>query len=187
MSQTLLCDSGQSLLTIIDIQPRLASAMPEASHRRVIDNSRRLLAAATLLEVPQLISEQYPKGLGHTEAELLDGLSGERQILDKSCFSCEASETIRSAVIDSGRRQLILAGMEAHICVLQTALAFTRAGLQVFVVEDAICSRVESNHANAAARMREAGVVITNTESVLFEWLRDARHEQFKAISALVK
>jgi nicotinamidase-related amidase len=77
--------------------------------------------------------------------------------------------------------------MEAHVCVLQSALELRAAGREVFVVEDACCSRRRENHANAIKRMRSAGVVVTNTESVVFEWLRDARHEKFKAISALLR
>jgi isochorismate hydrolase len=85
------------------------------------------------------------------------------------------------------RPQAVLAGMEAHVCVLQTALEMAAAGREVFVVADAVCSRTEANHANALARLRAAGVVVTNMESVLFEWLRDASHEQFRGISKLIR
>jgi nicotinamidase-related amidase len=87
----------------------------------------------------------------------------------------------------TGRRQVVLAGMEAHVCVLQSALDLRTAGREVFVVEDACCSRSPRNRENAMHRLRAAGVVVTNTESVVFEWLRDARHEQFKALSALLR
>ena len=87
----------------------------------------------------------------------------------------------------SRRKQIILAGMEAHVCVLQTALELHATGLQIFVVEDAVCSRRMKNKINALARLRQAGVIVTNTESVLFEWLRDAGHEHFKTISALIR
>jgi len=86
----------------------------------------------------------------------------------------------------SHRRQVILTGMEAHICVLQTALALLAQGFQVFVVEDAVCSRSQQNQDNAMQRLRQAGVIITNAESVLFEWLADAKHPQFKALSQLI-
>ena len=92
-----------------------------------------------------------------------------------------------AALQHSRRNQIILAGMEAHVCVLQTALDLHATGMQVFVVEDAVCSRRMRNKTNALARLRQAGVIVTNAESLLFEWLRDARHEHFKKISELIR
>ena len=83
--------------------------------------------------------------------------------------------------------QVIVTGIEAHVCVLQTALELHSQGKTVFVVEDAVCSRDEANRQNGLARLRQAGVIVTNTESVLFEWLRDARHEKFKEVTSLIK
>ncbi|MFW5427315.1 MAG: isochorismatase family protein, partial [Methylophagaceae bacterium] len=91
-----------------------------------------------------------------------------------------------SSLRASHRRQVILTGMEAHICVLQTALALLAQGFEVFVVEDAICSRTQQNQDNALQRLRQAGVIITNTESVLFEWLSDAKHPKFRTLSKLI-
>jgi nicotinamidase-related amidase len=85
------------------------------------------------------------------------------------------------------RPQVVLAGMETHVCILQTALELAAFGREVFVVEDAVCSRTEANRANAFERMRAAGVVLTNMESVLFEWLRDSTHEQFRTISKMIR
>lgn len=88
---------------------------------------------------------------------------------------------------ESGRAQVILAGMETHVCILQTALELKRTGREVFVIEDAVCSRAEGHHQNALARLRHNGVTVTNTESVLFEWLGDAAHKEFKNISRLIR
>lgn len=92
-----------------------------------------------------------------------------------------------NALNTSGRTQVILAGMETHVCILQTALELKRADREVFVIEDAVCSRTEEHHQNALARLRHSDVVVTNTESVLFEWLRDASHAEFKNISRLIR
>jgi len=187
MLSTLLCDRDNSLLTIIDVQPRLAAAMHPGDRERVLRNAGVLAEAATILGVPQLHTEQYPKGLGNTETELASRFPPGAHVVDKTCFSCRASEPYREAAQHLHRQQLVLAGMESHVCVLQTALEMHHDGYQVFVAEDAVCSREPGNHANALARLRQAGVIVSNTESILFEWLRDARHAHFKAISALIK
>jgi hypothetical protein len=153
----------------------------------MVRNTRVLIQAAACLGLPVLATEQYPKGLGPTVARLAEVLPSGAPCLEKTCFSCAGAEAFLAALAASGRSQVILTGMEAHVCVLQSALELREDGREVFVVEDACCSRTEKNHANAIGRLRAAGVVVTNTESVLFEWLRDARHEHFKAISTLLQ
>lgn len=182
-----LCDAAQSQLVVVDIQQRLAGAMAEAQREQVIRNSGVLLQAAHLLGVPLIVSEQYPKGLGPTEAVLAEDFSADTTVVEKTCFACTANEEFRTVLNKNDRKQVVLTGMESHVCVLQTAMELHAAGYTVFVVEDAICSRREANHRNALERMRAAGVVVSNTESVLFEWLRDARHEHFKQLSSLIK
>jgi nicotinamidase-related amidase len=136
--------------------------------------------------VPAIATEQYPRGLGPTDPAVAAALPEGTPLLDKTCFACGGDEAFRLALAAAERRQVVLAGMEAHVCVLQTALLL-HGDYQVFVVEDAVCSRNPDHHRNAMERLRQAGVTVTNTESVLFEWLRDAAHAQFKAVSALVK
>lgn len=183
-----LCRRENSALLAIDMQTRLAAAMPEASRIQVLHNSGILIEAAVQLAIPILQTEQYPRGLGPTEPALLERLQGHARPLIKTSFSCCDAAGFDAAVCaDASRTQWILCGMEAHVCVLQTALELRARGLEVFVVEDAICSRNPAYHANALARLRQAGVVISNTESVLFEWLRDASHPQFKTLSALIR
>ncbi|MDP1707770.1 MAG: hydrolase [Gammaproteobacteria bacterium] len=183
----MLCRASDSLLVLVDAQTRLSAAMPDAARERLLRNSGTLLQAATLLNIPLLVTEQYPKGLGNTEAGLAALLPAQTIPIEKTCFSCCAAAGFMDALNASGRAQVILAGMETHVCILQTALELKRAGREIFVIEDAVCSRAEGHHQNALARLRHSDVVVTNTESVLFEWLRDAAHAEFKNISHLVR
>jgi nicotinamidase-related amidase len=185
--EQLLCDATSSQLVVIDIQDRLAAVMSDSDRGRVIRNTVVLLQAADLLPVATVVSEQYPRGLGSTSAVVAERIPADSPVVEKTCFACSANEGFSTILKHSERKQVILTGMETHVCVLQTAMELLAQEYQVFVVEDAVCSRSEINHRNALERMRAAGVVVTNTESVLFEWLRDARHEHFKAISALIK
>ncbi len=145
------------------------------------------MEAATRLSIPVLVTEQYPKGLGPTAGQVVEMLPGSTPRFEKTSFSCAGTEPFATMLEASGRTQVILAGMEAHVCVLQSTLELRAVRQGVFVVEDACCSRNQEHHANAMHRLRAAGVVVTNTESVVFEWLRDARHEHFKAVSALLR
>ena len=171
-----------SQLVVIDVQEKLAAAMPADALQALVKNCGILLQAASLLEIPVLHTEQYPRGLGHT----LSALAVPGTAIEKTTFSC-CAEPKFCRQLTGDRPQVILAGMEAHICVLQTALALQADGRQVFVVEDAVLSRNAGNKANALSRLRHAGVVVTNTESVVFEWLGKAEGEAFKQISRLVR
>lgn len=182
-----LCRREDSALLIVDAQTRLAAAMPETERAHLLRNTGVLIEAAKTLAIPVLQTEQYPRGLGPTEPELAERLRGIAQPLEKTAFSCCGADGFDAAACADGRTQWIVCGMETHVCVLQTALELHARGLQVFVVEDAVCSRTAANTANALARLRQAGVIVSNTESVLFEWLRDAGHPQFKALSALIR
>ena len=182
-----LCSAAECQLVVVDIQARLASAMAPADRQRVIKQSGILLCAAELLAVPVVATEQYPRGLGPTEEGVKGALPRGAPILEKTCFACGGAPGFSDTLSANARPQVVLAGMETHICVTQTALDLLRRGYRVFVAADACCARNAENHRNALARLREAGVVVSNTESVVFEWLRDAAHEHFKAISALLK
>jgi len=184
-SALITADSQDSFLLLIDIQQRLLQAMPEGVQESLIKQVGVLLQASNALEIPVAITEQYPKGLGPTEASLLN-LSPSTTPIEKTCFSCVDSDEFMSTLRSSHRRSVILMGMETHICVLQTALALQGQGYQVFVVEDGVCSRTIQNQNNALQRLRQAGVIITNTESVLFEWLADAKHTEFRTLSKLI-
>ena len=181
------CRARHSVLLVVDVQERLAATVPETQRAAVAEGSRRLVQAAALLDVPVVVSEQYPKGLGPTLPALAAALPPGATPFAKTRFSCAgAGSPLDSGLLDT-RPQVVLAGMETHVCILQTALDLLERGRQVFVVEDAVCSRRPQHKANALARLRQAGAVVSNLESVLFEWLEDAAHPRFKEIAALVR
>jgi nicotinamidase-related amidase len=191
--RNLIAKAGLSQLIIIDMQTRLVTAMSQEALQVAIKNTTILAQAAEFLAVPSIITEQYPAGLGHTIPELLALLPSTKAV-EKNSFSCMAEPRF-SRQLTRDRSQVVLAGMEAHICVLQTALDLIARDAsgedmqakQVFVAEDAIISRNPANKANAIARMREAGCIISNTESIVFEWLGKAEGDVFKAMSKLIR
>ena len=174
-----------SQLVLLDMQVKLASAMPVDAMADVVKNCGILLQAAKILDVSLIVTEQYPQGLGHTLPELTALLPACNPV-EKIAFSC-VNEPKFNRQLTRDHAQVVLSGMEAHICILQTALDLLAAGKQVFIAEDAVISRSYANKANAIARMRDAGCVISNTESIVFEWLGMAGSDAFKAISKLVR
>ena len=182
-----LCHAQHSLLLIIDIQERLASAMPDKVIAKVIKNNSILIEAANELGIPVIHSEQYPTGLGHTVPSLSEKMTNPDNLITKTSFACSSSDGFNELVAQQKRQQIIIAGIESHVCVLQSALHLQRLGYAVYVVEDAVCSRKNFNHMNAIERLRRSDVVVSNVESVLFEWLEDASHPKFKLLSSLIK
>ena len=174
------------MVLLIDVQQRLIAAMAKEVREQVLRNSKIMLSAATALAVPVVVTEQYPKGLGHTLDELAVLLTDNSAVIEKTAFSVTKVEAVMAALQAHDRKQVVLLGMEAHICVLQTALNLVQHGYDVHVVEDAVCARDKANHTNAIQRLRAAGVTVSNTESVLFEWLADAQHPAFKSLSKLI-
>lgn len=181
-----LLDAENSVVVIVDIQQRLAQAMPDGVRTRVIEQVSILLTAANVLSVPVMVTEQYPKGLGPTETDITTMLNSDVPVIEKTCFSCVQSAPFNQHLEQIGRNKVILTGMESHICILQTALDLLGQGYQVYVLEDAVSSRSKANQYNALQRMRSSGVVITNVESALFEWLGDAKHPEFKTLAKLI-
>jgi len=186
MSVLTLAEAKHSHLVVIDVQARLVAAMSEKPRQQTLHNAALLTQAANTLKIPITHTEQYPKGLGATE-EVIRSHLADAVAIEKTCFSCFAAEGFITAVSLAQRQQIILCGMESHVCVLQTAIELQQAGYQVFVVEDAVCSRHKRHHKNALARMRQAGIIVTNAESVIFEWLRDASHPDFKSLSRMLR
>jgi len=181
----MLISASRSLLVVVDIQERLAPAIDGAA--RIEANTLILLAAAKAVGVPVLATEQYPRGLGHTVPALAEALPP-GATLEKLHFSCAREPAFIDRVAASGRDQLILVGMEAHICVLQTALGLAEGGeREVFVVADAVGSRTPANAELALRRLAGAGVGVVSTEMVAFEWLERAGTPAFKEVSRLVK
>lgn len=186
-TQPYLCNAEDSVLMIIDMQDRLSAAMSDDELESVQTNSIRLIETAGILNIPLLLTEQYPQGLGPTCAELTDKLPESTTRFDKTGFSCCAADGFSRKLNDIHRNQVILTGQEAHVCVLQTALELLSQGFQVFVVEDAIISRNPAHKSNALQRMQHHGATVTNHESVLFEWLKDASHPDFKKVSGMLR
>jgi len=184
-AQSKLAHRAQSQLVIVDVQEELCGVMAPEALQAVVKNCGILLQAAQLLDIPRLYTEQYPKGLGATLPELMALLPASGRV-EKTVFSCSEEPTFCSK-LTTDKPQVILAGMEAHICVLQSALGMQQMGRQVFVAEDAVLSRSPANKANALHRMRQAGIIISNTESIVFEWLKVAEGDAFKQISRLIR
>lgn len=182
-----LCNANNSCLVVIDIQTRLTAAMPLKVLARLKRNINILLQSANTLSIPVLATEQYPKGLGPTEPEIVKLLPDNTLKFEKTCFSCTGAENFLQQLEEMGRKQIILVGIEAHVCVLQTAIQLIAEGYQVFVAADGVCSRHRENYEASLKRMSRANVVICNAESILFEWLRDAKHEHFKELSSLIQ
>ncbi len=189
-----LADANRSIVVVIDLQGKLMNMVHRPS--LVLEASKRLLRLAELFEVPVVLTEQYPQGLGATHPEVLevfDGLETPKRRLSKISFGCcgdsSFEETLRELRPDlaPGRLQLIVAGIEAHVCVMQTVLEALRAGHQVQLCWEAVSGRGAEYREWALARMQQAGASITNHESVAFEWARDKDHPHFKAMSAVMK
>jgi nicotinamidase-related amidase len=180
----MLIEAARSCLLIVDVQEGLAPRMFDP--RRVYTGCSLLMRAATRLDLPLMITEQYPKGLGRTMGELL-ALAPDAPVMEKLHFSCAHDPAIRARLDEWGRPRAVLAGIESHICVLQTALGLKAAGFDPVVVADACASRLESNYLAAMARLTAAGVTVATVEMVLFEWLHRAGTPEFKDVSALVK
>lgn len=177
--------SDESLLFIVDEQEKLISVVNEGD--KLVNNTKLLLSACKELDVPVVKTEQYPKGLGKTIAcvqELCSNVQcNEYEKLEFGSLSNEVKTTLRL----SGRSRVIVVGVEAHICVLQTVRALLKHGYFVYVVYDAISSRNSDHVKIAIEQMREMGAVITCTESVIFDWLKQAGTPSFKNLSKLIK
>jgi nicotinamidase-related amidase len=174
--------AADSVLVIIDIQAKLLAKIPAANS--LVANSRFLIEAAKLVGVPVVATEQYPKGLGPTVdavAALLPGACAA-----KTAFSCMGAAGFLDQLRSLNRRTCVLAGMETHVCVLQTALDLLEAGFQVVLPVDALESRAALDKQTALTRLHTAGATLATVETVGFEWLGDAKHPQFKAFSKLV-
>jgi nicotinamidase-related amidase len=182
----MLLHADTSCLIVIDMQERLVPAMQAPA--RTIRNARILITAAQELAVPVLLTEQYPKGLGATVPELAAAASAAHAaILPKMHFSCMEDQDFATAFAATGRKQAVIAGMEAHICVMQTAISLMDQSYEVFVVTDATSSRTLESEKACLDRLQACGAGIVTTEMVVFEWLGRAGTPAFKALLPLIK
>jgi len=174
---------GAALL-IIDIQERLAAVMERRDE--VVRNTLHLVELARLLALPVVVTEQYPRGLGRTLPEIAAALPAHLPV-EKVSFDCCGEGSFKEQLRGLRRRSIVVTGMETHICVLQTCVGLLRGGYDVHLVQDAVCSRTESNRRSGVEYVRDAGGAVTNTETVLFQLLGVAGTPEFKAISQRIK
>ena len=187
MSSPYLCQQDNSILVVVDIQKRLAAAMAEGCLEKMTTNVVRLLHAAELLDIPVVALEQYPDGLGHLLPAVSEALPPVTEVVEKTSFSACGTEDFMDVIRLTGRNQAVVCGLEAHVCVLQTAMDLHQLGFRTFVVENAVCSRSQHNLEISMRRMREAGITITVSESVIFEWLGNKNHPRFSDMLQLVR
>ncbi|MCP3964649.1 MAG: isochorismatase family protein [bacterium] len=189
-----LADADRSVVVVIDLQGKLMDMV----HRPALvkATAKRLLRLAELFEVPVVLTEQYPRGLGETHPDVLkvfEDIDVPKKRLAKISFGCCGDASFEQALselrpeVPPERRQLIVVGIEAHVCVMQTVIESLRAGNQVQVCWEGVSGRGAEYRRWALERMQQAGAVITNHESVAFEWARDKDHPRFKAMSAVMK
>ncbi len=178
-----LLDRKKTAFVLVDLQEAFRSET--CDFEGVVANSTILVKASQILGIPLIVTEQYSKGLGKTipEIELPNGIKP----IAKTSFSCLGCAEFAQALKKTGAKSVVLFGIESHICILTTALDALKGGLEVHVAADAVSARTVINHGLGLERMRQSGVFIASTETVLFQLMKDAKIEEFKQVSELVK
>ncbi len=177
-------DINNSSVVIIDVQEKLVKMLGE--NDSTAKNAQIIAKAASILNVPIIITEQYPNGLGETIKEIKENITN-ANFIEKTDFSACTTETFKNKIKNSYKKQIIILGIEMHICVLQTAIDLLNEGYEVFVVENACGSRINENKKAALKRLQQAGAQIVTTEMVLFAWLKGSKTPHFKEVQALIK
>ncbi len=180
-----LCNLSDSIFCIIDIQSKLVAAMPDKPIGRIMENTQMILEVAGILNIPVIASKQSPYLLGEIVEEITEFLPEKTTYFEKESFSCCGEKEFLQALLRSGRKQVILSGIEAHISVLQTALHLKHKGFEVFASVDTVGSRSLDHCKNATRRMQHSGVILTSSETLIFEWMRDANQDQLEAFSSV--
>lgn len=189
-----LLESDRSLVTVIDLQGKLLPM----THRweLAVAATNRLMNLAAIFGRPVVLTEQYPEGLGPTHPDVravFDGLDTPKRTVSKVAFGCCGDDAFEAALsellpgVPPTRRQIVVAGIETHVCVMQTVLELLRAGSEVHVCWECVTGRGEEYRRHALDRMQQAGAQITNHESVAFEWARSKDHEAFRAMNRLLR
>lgn len=173
-----------SLLLIIDIQERLVAALDKDI---VVSKAVKVASAAKALGIPALVTEQYPKGLGHTVPQLAEVLPEGTEIIEKTNFNALLEDGMAEKINSFGKKQIVIFGIETHICVHQTAAALLEAGYEVYVIKDACASRNKYEFKQGIDIMQANGAKISCVEIALFEWLKGAKNPKFKEVQALIK
>ena len=180
-----ILDAAHTALAIIDMQegfrPIISDFAETAAHIALVAH------AAQLLNVPVIVTEQYPKGLGHTANEIKAVLPADFDAIEKTAFSSCGAESFEAELENSKALHVLVCGIEAHICVNQTTHDLLERGYRVHLLTDCITARSAINKQIAFAKMQQSGALLSSTEMALFELMRDAKHKQFKAIQKLIK
>lgn len=179
----MLINVKKSCLLIVDVQTKLASLVK--NNETMLESCAWLMRLASKLTVPVHVTEQYPKGLGSTVPALAQVIPGLMKPIEKTHFSCVADLNYHHLITQEDNRQysdFIVAGIETHVCILQTALQLKEMGKNVFVVVDAVSARHDTDHRYGLKRMKAAGIELVTREMVFFEWLRDSAHPAFKTL-----
>lgn len=179
-----ILNKNRTALLVIDVQERILRVM--RNYEQLIENINKLINGFKILQVPIFYTEQYPKGLGQTTELILQNLQP-NEAIQKLTFSCYGAENLFITLRDKKLDQIVVCGIESHVCVMQTVLDLLANGFQVNVPIDAISSRKEIDYNAAVIRFSNEGAIVTSTESVLFELLEECRSDEFKLISKLVK
>ncbi len=181
----ILLDPNQALLLIIDIQEKFRSVIWQS--QEMIESAQRMVQGCSLLNIPILISEQYPQGLGPTMPELTAHLPETALFIEKTAFGCYGEPRIQEAIERFNRPQILVCGLEAHICVNQTVVRLLEEDYQVYLIEEAIGARTETNYRLGLKKLYQLGAISSGVEMALFELLGGSGHPQFKAIQRLIK
>lgn len=174
-----------AILVIIDVQEKLAKAMKEEILERTVKNIVTLIELCKLYQIPVMFTEQYPKGLGKTLNEIRDLINEEA--IEKIYFSSVGEEKFVNKIKESGRQKIVLTGMETHVCVWQTALDLLQRDYHVFVPSDAVCSRKKEDWERGLELIKDAGGVVTCTETLVFQLLKKAGTAEFKRMLEFIK
>jgi len=181
-----LLNPDNTILLIIDIQEKLLT--PQFNKEKIVKNSAILAHTAKILNLPVILSEQYPKGLGSTIGEIKDNLpENGTEFIEKTSFDCCIDENFNKIIKKYNRKQILVCGMESHVCVHQTVYSLLSQNYDVYPVQDAISSRHEAEYKIGITRMLDNGAIPCCTEMALFELIKDAKHPKFKEIQGLIK
>ena len=182
-----MLNAFNSLLIMIDVQEKLVNALNTEDKKSIEEKTLKIINAAKILKIDTIVTEQYPKGLGTTLKPVIDILGENYKPFEKTNFSVTGEENIFNAIKKTGKKQIVVFGMEAHICVFQTAIALKEKGYEVFVVSDGSFSRKKEEKEAAFQNMRHTGILTPTVEMVLFMWLKGSSSPCFKEVQALIK
>jgi nicotinamidase-related amidase len=178
-----IINRNKTAFALIDIQEKFLPAIHKID--AVITNAKILVQSAEILRIPLIVTEQYPKGLGKTVSEIK--LPAGSEVIEKLHFSCFGNDEFNRRIVQTGAESIVMFGIEAHVCLLKTALDALERNFEVYVVADAVSSRTPENKSLALDRMRQAGAFVVSTEMILFQLLDYSGTDEFKAISKLIK